>query len=154
MCLSTAVARPCSAESRRSNVVSSARRLLVTLILTIAAIVGTAANKRAPERFRVRLDTTRVIIVIDCVREWAPLGADRFYTLVTSGYYDDSAFFRVVEGKWAQFGISGKPDVAREWRARTIPDDPFLESNVRGTVAFAFAVKDGRTTQVFVNLVD
>jgi cyclophilin family peptidyl-prolyl cis-trans isomerase len=135
-------------------VVSSARRLLVTLILTIAAIVGTAADERAPERFRVRLDTTRGLIVIDCVREWAPLGADRFYTLVTSGYYDDSAFFRVVEGKWAQFGISGKPDVAREWRARTIPDDPFRESNVRGTVAFAFAVKDGRTTQVFVNLVD
>ena len=44
--------------------------------------------------------------------------------------------------------------VAREWRARTIPDDPFRESNVRGTVAFAFAVKNGRATQVFVNLVD
>ncbi|MGH9200787.1 MAG: peptidylprolyl isomerase, partial [Vicinamibacterales bacterium] len=39
-------------------------------------------------------------------------------------------------------------------RSRTIPDDPFRESNVRGTVAFAFAVKDGRTTQVFINLVD
>ena len=92
--------------------------------------------------------------MIQVTRAWAPLGADRFYTLVTSGYYDDSAFFRVVAGKWAQFGISGTPAVANAWRTRTIPDDPFRESNVRGTVAFAFAAKDGRTTQVFINLVD
>jgi cyclophilin family peptidyl-prolyl cis-trans isomerase len=80
---------------------------------------------------------------------------DRFYTLVTSGYYDDSALFRVVAGKWAQFGIAGTPAVAQAWRVRTIADDPFIgQSNVKGTVAFAFAVKDGRTTQVFFNLVD
>jgi cyclophilin family peptidyl-prolyl cis-trans isomerase len=132
----------------------AARPLLLALTLTIAGALPAAADERAPDRFRVRLDTTRGSIVIDCVREWAPLGADRFYTLVKSGYYDDSAFFRVVEGRWAQFGISGKPDLAREWRTRTIPDDPFRESNVRGTVAFAFAVNNGRTTQVFVNLVD
>jgi cyclophilin family peptidyl-prolyl cis-trans isomerase len=111
-------------------------------------------DERAPERFRVGLETTRGRIVIQCVREWAPHGADRFHTLVASGFYDDSAFFRVVAGKWAQFGISGRPDVARRWRARTIPDDPFHESNVRGTVAFAFAVAHGRSTQVFINLAD
>jgi cyclophilin family peptidyl-prolyl cis-trans isomerase len=131
-----------------------ARLLFVALVVMITTEQPALADQRAPDRFRVRLDTTRGPFVIDCVREWAPLGADRFYTLVKSGYYDDSAFFRVVEGKWAQFGISGKPEVAREWRARTIPDDPFREANVRGTVAFAFAVRDGRTTQVFINLVD
>jgi peptidyl-prolyl cis-trans isomerase A (cyclophilin A) len=113
------------------------------------------ADQRAPERFRVRLDTTRGAIVIDCTRAWAPLGADRFYTLVTSGYYDDAALFRVVKGKWAQFGIAGTPSVAQAWRARTIPDDPFVgQSNAKGTVAFAFATPNGRTTQVFFNLVD
>ncbi len=131
-----------------------ARILPFALALTLAAAPAALADERAPDHFRVRLETTKGPVVIDCVRAWAPLGADRFYTLVKSGYYDDSAFFRVVEGKWAQFGISGKPEVAREWRTRTIPDDPFRESNVRGTVAFAFAVKNGRTTQVFVNLVD
>src|SRR5205814_10470780 len=34
---------------------------------------------------------------------------------------------------------------------KTIPDDPFKASNVRGTVAFAFATANGRTTQVFFN---
>ena len=127
---------------------------VVVLALTLAGLAASAVDERAPEQFRVRLDTTKGLIVIACERAWAPLGADRFHTLVTSGYYDDSAFFRVVAGKWAQFGISGRPEVASAWRTRTIPDDPFRQSNTRGTVAFAFAEKNGRTTQVFINLVD
>lgn len=134
------------------NVTRSAIAVVTALALCAAVFLG--AEERAPERFRVRFETTKGAFVIECTRAWAPLGADRFYTLVTSGYYDDSAFFRVVEGKWTQFGIAGKPEVANAWRARTIPDDPFRESNVKGTVAFAFAVKNGRTTQVFINVVD
>jgi cyclophilin family peptidyl-prolyl cis-trans isomerase len=111
-------------------------------------------NRRAPERFRVRLDTTRGAIVIGVHRAWAPNGADRFFNLVAGGYYDDSRFFRVIAGKWAQFGINGNPKVSAAWRDRTIPDDPRVETNVRGTVAFAFAVPNGRTTQVFINLQD
>jgi cyclophilin family peptidyl-prolyl cis-trans isomerase len=53
-----------------------------------------------------------------------------------------------------QFGIHGDPEVSSAWRTRTFSDDPFRESNVRGTVAFAFAVPGGRTTQIFVNLQD
>jgi peptidyl-prolyl cis-trans isomerase A (cyclophilin A) len=133
------------------------RASLVTgcLLAVAGAVWSGTADERAPERFRIRLDTTRGAIVIDCTRAWAPLGADRFYTLVTSGYYDDSALFRVVKGKWAQFGIAGTPSVAQAWRTRAIADDPFVgQSNVKGTVAFAFAAKNGRTTQVFFNLVD
>jgi peptidyl-prolyl cis-trans isomerase A (cyclophilin A) len=129
--------------------------IATSLALVASASWTAAADERAPERFRVRLDTTRGAIVIDCTRAWAPRGADRFYTLVTSGYYDDAAFFRVVKGKWAQFGIAGTPALAQAWRGRSIPDDPFVgQSNVKGTVAFAFASANGRTTQVFFNLVD
>src|SRR5213075_2139876 len=74
--------------------------------------------------------------------------------LVTTGYYDDSAIFRIRPKTWAQFGINGKPEVAKAWREKTIPDDPFKESNVRGTVFFAWAVANGRTTQVVINLKD
>src|SRR5204862_7164905 len=69
-------------------------------------------------------------------------------------YFDDSRFFRVVKGQWAQFGINGDPSVSTRWRRRTIPDDPPKQSNVRGTVTFAFAVPNGRTTQVYVALKD
>ena len=135
-------------------------RVIVPLLLFAAFALPTPARlerqdpSRAPERFAVRLDTTKGGIVIDCVRAWAPHGADRFYALVQARYFDDSAFFRVIAGRWAQFGINGDPDVSTAWRERTIPDDPFRESNVRGTVAFAFAVPNGRTTQVFINLAD
>ncbi|MGD9902502.1 MAG: peptidylprolyl isomerase [Vicinamibacterales bacterium] len=129
---------------------------LAWLAVAVAGLVAAQpVDRRAPDRFRVRLDTTRGAIVIDCTRAWAPRGVDRFYTLVTAGYYDDTALFRVVRGKWAQFGINGTPAVAQAWRGRTIADDPFVgQSNVKGTVAFAFATPHGRTTQVFFNLVD
>ena len=93
---------------------------------------------------------------IECMRAWAPLGADRFYELVTSGYYDDAAIFRIRPKTWAQFGINGDPKVSQAWRPRTIADDPFQPAhpNVRGTVFFAWAVPNGRTTQVVINLRD
>jgi len=111
-------------------------------------------NRRAPERFNVRLETSKGVILIEVHRDWAPNGADHFYNLVRAGYYDQVRFHRVIEGRWAQFGINGDPKVSSVWRARTIPDDPRRESNVRGTVAYAFAVANGRTTQVFINLRD
>ncbi len=112
------------------------------------------AQVAAPSVFQVRLETTKGAIVIEVHRDWAPNGAGRFYQLVTSRYYDGNRFFRVVAGRWAQFGINGDPTVAKAWRERAIPDDPRRQSNVRGTVAFAFAVPNGRTTQVYIALTD
>jgi peptidyl-prolyl cis-trans isomerase A (cyclophilin A) len=111
-------------------------------------------NRRAPEAFQVRLETSKGLIVIEVQRAWSPHGADRFYNLVRAGYYDQVRFHRIRQGHWAQFGINGDPQVAQVWRTRTIPDDPRRLSNQRGTLAFAFAVPNGRTTQVFINLRD
>ena len=124
------------------------------VVVLVTSTLSASGITPAPERFLVRLETTRGAVVIECIRDWAPHGADRFYELVTTGYYDDAAIFRIRPKTWAQFGIAGDPKVAQAWRTRTIPDDPFRESNVRGTVAFAWAVAHGRTTQVFINLRD
>jgi peptidyl-prolyl cis-trans isomerase A (cyclophilin A) len=113
-----------------------------------------AAPVAAPAEFRVRLDTTKGAIVIAVHRAWAPHGADRFHDLVTSRYFDNSRFFRVVKGQWAQFGIAGDPAVATRWQTRTIPDDPPGQTNTRGRVAFAFKDPGGRTTQVYISLRD
>src|SRR6185436_9959342 len=126
--------------------------LIVTMAVALAQ--SPADDVRAPDRFRVRLETTKGIVVLQAERALAPRGADRFYTLVRARYFDDSRLFRVVPGRWAQFGIAGDPKVASAWRARTFADDPPKAPNIQGAVAFAFAEKDGRTTQVFVNLVD
>lgn len=130
---------------------------LRTMPLEQSGTAGTSGTlSRAPEHFVVRLDTTKGAILIECVRAWAPHGADRFYELVTSGYYDDAALFRIRPKTWVQFGIAGNPKLAQAWRLKTIPDDPFqaAHANVRGTVFFAWAVPHGRTTQVVINLRD
>jgi len=121
------------------------------------AIIGSVRlqpDAAAPSQFRVRLDTTKGAIVVEVRRDWSPHGADRFHALVRAGYYDGNRFFRVVSGQWAQFGINGDPAIATAWRTRTIPDDPPKQSNVRGTVTFAFAVPNGRATQVYIALTD
>ena len=109
---------------------------------------------RAPDRVTIRLDTSAGTIDIDVLRAWAPRGADRFVALARHGYYDGNRFFRVRPGRWVQFGVNGDPAIAKAWRSQTFPDDPFVQSNTRGTVAFAFAVSNGRTAQVFVNTSD
>jgi peptidyl-prolyl cis-trans isomerase A (cyclophilin A) len=112
------------------------------------------ATGRAPDRFRVRFDTTKGPFVIEVTRKWAPRGADRFYNLVCAGYYDDVAFFRVIEGFMVQFGIGGDPRVNAAWQAARIPDDPVAQSNRRGMVTYAMAGPDTRTTQLFINFRD
>ena len=130
-------------------------RSTIWISLLLLAIAQPRTQPSAPDQFKVRLDTTKGAIVIDVHRDWAPHGVDRFYELVTSGYYDNAAVFRIRKGTWAQFGIAADPTVAQAWRTKTIPDDPFKGvSNTRGTIAYAFKDPNGRTTQVFINLKD
>ena len=108
----------------------------------------------APAIFQARFETSKGVMLLEFHRDWSPLGVDHFYYLARSGYYDGNRFFRVVKDRWAQFGINGDPAQSKYWRARTIPDEPRKVSNTRGTVAFAFAIPNGRTTQIFINLRD
>jgi cyclophilin family peptidyl-prolyl cis-trans isomerase len=128
-------------------------RSVVGVLVAVGLLTGVTPGA-APRDYRVRLDTTKGAIVIAVHREWAPHGADRFHQLVVSRYFDDSRFFRVVKGQWAQFGIAGDPATATTWRTRTIADDPPGQSNVRGRVAFAFKDPGGRTTQIYISLRD
>jgi cyclophilin family peptidyl-prolyl cis-trans isomerase len=111
-------------------------------------------EEQAPAAYRVRFETTKGNFVVQVTRAWAPLGADRFYNLVKNGFYTDASFFRVVPGFVVQFGISARPDVSAAWKDATIPDDPVTQSNSRGTLTFATAGPNTRTTQIFINLAD
>src|SRR5262249_45052632 len=99
-----------------------------------------------------KMATTKGDFTIEVNRDWAPVGADRFYNLVKLGYFTDVAFFRVVKGFMVQFGIHGDPAVARQWESATIKDDPTgKKSNTRGMVTLPTAGPDMRTTQIFIN---
>lgn len=108
----------------------------------------------SPARFQARFRTSCGSFTVDVRREWAPRGADRFYDLVSDGFFDDARFFRVIEGFMAQFGIAGSPAVSARWGEARIGDDPVVASNTRGRVSFASAGPDTRTTQLFINFGD
>ena len=111
-------------------------------------------NEAGPESFRVRFETTKGPFVIEAHRNWAPIGVDRLWNLVRAGFFDDSRFYRVRAGYIVQFGIPGKPAIANVWRDLAMPDDPVLQSNKRGFVAYAMTGPNTRTTQIYINLVD
>ncbi len=109
------------------------------------------AVEKAPATFKVKFATTKGDFTLEVHRDWAPLGADRFYNLVKAGFFTDIAFFRVIDGFMAQFGIHGDPAVAAAWRGARIQDDPVKESNEKGYISYAMAGPNTRTTQFFIN---
>lgn len=111
-------------------------------------------HTEAPDSFRVAVATSEGDLTLFVKREWAPVGVDRFHTLVTNDFYDDIRVHRVVPGRVAQFGLHGDGLVNSAWREEYLVDDPRVLSNERGTLAFAKGGANDRTTQVFINLDD
>jgi peptidyl-prolyl cis-trans isomerase A (cyclophilin A) len=109
---------------------------------------------KAPENFKVKFVTTHGDFTVEVHRDWSPLGADRFYNLVKNKFFTDTAFFRYVPGFIVQFGIHAKPEIAKVWENANINDDPIKpgNSNKKGTVVFATAGANTRTTQFFINV--
>jgi peptidyl-prolyl cis-trans isomerase A (cyclophilin A) len=104
----------------------------------------------APETYSVRIESTKGPFILEVKRALAPRGADRFYHLVQSGFYDNSRFFRAVAGRFVQFGIAGDPAIAEIWRHASFPDDKESASNARGWFAFAMTGPGARTTQIYI----
>ena len=109
---------------------------------------------KAPETFNARFETSAGAFTVQVTRAWAPGGADRFYNLVKNGFFDGTRFFRVVPGFVVQFGLSGDPAISARWHLASIPDDPVQQHNTRGTITFATAGPNTRTTQLFINFAD
>jgi peptidyl-prolyl cis-trans isomerase A (cyclophilin A) len=142
-------------------------RLATALALAVALMAPSMAaaqaslknpaslNEKAPATYKVRLDTTAGPVVIEVHRDWAPLGADRFYNLVKNGFYDNVRFFRVIPGFMAQGGMNGDPAIQKLWGRNNFPDDPVKQSNKRGFVTFAKTqAPNSRSTQFFINYRD
>ena len=152
---------------RSSLVIAAATAVLVGLAMTSAPVLAGQATRgkpalmnpadlkeQAPATFKANFETSAGAFVVEVHRDWAPLGADRFYNLVKRGFYDGVRFFRVLPGFMAQFGVNGDPSISNVWRAARIADDPVKQGNKRGTITFATAGPGTRTTQLFINLVD
>lgn len=106
----------------------------------------------APDSFTVVLATSQGEVEIRVRSAWAPIGAGRLHYLASHGFFTGARFFRVLPGFIAQFGLSGMPAVDAAWDGRPITDDPVRTGNRRGTLTFATAGPNTRTTQLFINL--
>jgi peptidyl-prolyl cis-trans isomerase A (cyclophilin A) len=153
-------------------VASVLKEILMTRLMTALALAAAVAmpssasaqaslknpaslNEKAPATYKVRLDTSAGPVVIEVHRDWAPLGADRFYNLVKNGFYDGVRFFRVISGFMAQGGMHGDPAIQKLWGRNNFNDDPVKQSNKRGFVTFAkTAAPNSRSTQIFINYAD
>jgi peptidyl-prolyl cis-trans isomerase A (cyclophilin A) len=118
-------------------------------------VAAQITDEQAPATFRARFETSQGPFIIEVHRDWAPIGADRFYTLVKRGFYNDARFFRVLSGFMAQFGLSGDPARQGEYAAANLIDEPAKQSNLRGFVTFAKeSSPHTRYTMVFINYKD
>ena len=146
--------------------ISNVLKLRLTLLAALAAIVCLAAACAdrspksatvagpAPDSFRVAFETTRGTFVVEAVRAWAPIGADRFYQLAEEHFFDENRFFRVVPGFVAQFGLNDDRKANERWDAMKLTDDSVRQSNTRGTIVFTNSGPNSRSHQMFVNLAD
>ncbi len=163
------MARPSSSSSRSISRLSARGVLAAAVVLSAGGLSACVADgaqncgalcnpssltEQAPATFQAAFDTSKGRFVVAVHREWAPVGADRFYNLVKNGFFDDVRFFRVIGGQLAQFGMHGDPKVQAAWRDAEVPDDPVRHGNVRGTLSFASRGPNTRTTQLFLNLRD
>ncbi|MEZ6063300.1 MAG: peptidylprolyl isomerase [Planctomycetaceae bacterium] len=129
--------------------------LLTFSIIAAEPAIAQDSGDKAPETFKVLFETSQGNFTVEVQRKWAPIGADRFHELVKQGFFNEARFFRVVPNFMVQFGINGDPAVQKDWRDKSIKDDPVVASNQRGFITFAKTnAPNSRTTQLFINFKD
>ena len=108
----------------------------------------------APDTFQAVCVTTKGEFTIEAIRDWSPLGVDRLYQLITSGFYTNNCIFRVQPEYVVQFGISNNSEANYFWEKRPIPDEPVMGHNLKGIISYARDGKNSRTAQLFINKKD
>ncbi len=132
---------------------------ILLLALCIAAsgqIVPDSAylKTKAPDRFKATFETTKGPFTVEFIREWSPLGVDRVYQLLATGFYTNNSLFRVQKEYVVQFGICDNRSVNSFWDKHPIADEPVKAQNLKGTVSYARDGPKTRTAQLFINKKD
>jgi peptidyl-prolyl cis-trans isomerase A (cyclophilin A) len=108
----------------------------------------------APDTFQAVFVTTKGDFTVEAYREWSPLGVDRLYQLITSGFYNNNCIFRVQPEYVVQFGISDHTETNYFWDKRPVEDEPVTGHNLKGVISYARDGAKTRTAQLFINMKD
>lgn len=128
---------------------------LLAVTISQAQLVKTDAavlKLKCPDTARAEFITTKGNFTVEVYRHWSPLGADRFYQLIKSGYYNNTIIFRVVKNYLVQFGVSEDKQKNIFWQGKNLKDEPVVGSNTEGTLCFSRGAPGTRKTSIFVNL--
>jgi len=106
----------------------------------------------APAKFKARFETTKGNFEIEATRQWSPLAVDRLYQLIRTGFYNNIALYRVIPKFVAQFGTNNDTLLNASWIKYKVPDEPVVRLNDSGSVAFARAGANTRSTDIYINL--
>ncbi|MCW3087371.1 MAG: peptidylprolyl isomerase [Sediminibacterium sp.] len=128
--------------------------LLVTAASMAQLPDTTILAVRAPETFQAEFNTSKGSFIIEAYRNWSPLGVDRLYQLIKTGFYDNTLLFRVEPKYVIQFGLNDNVNLNKFWGARKIADEPLQTQNLAGVISYARGGQNDRTTQLFINTVD
>ena len=129
--------------------------LLLFILIGNAQVIKTDASVlklKAPDTFKAEFETTRGNFTVEVYRNWSPLGADRFYQLIKTGYYNNTIVFRVVKDYLVQFGVSEDRPKNIFWQGKNLKDEPVVGSNTDSTICFSRGAPNTRKTSVFINL--
>lgn len=133
----------------------------IFLLLLMVSVTASAQEpnisilkRKAPESFQVLFKTTKGEFILEAYRRWSPIGVDRLYQLVITGYYNSTAFFRVEPNYLVQFGIADDIEKNVFWDTKKLKDEPVLQLHKKGIVAFVRGKANSRTTQLFINMKD
>jgi len=112
-------------------------------------------------------ETTKGPLSILVHDKWAPLGAERFLTMVNDQYFSSRvAMMRCLKNFICQFGIAGKPELNKKYPSfqddpNWLPEGPAHMENEFGTkrfakgyLAYAGGGKNSRSNQLIVALDD
>ncbi|MBK8089846.1 MAG: peptidylprolyl isomerase [Chitinophagaceae bacterium] len=129
--------------------------LLLFILIGNAQVIKTDASVlkiKAPDTFKAEFVTTKGNFTVEVYRNWSPLGADRFYQLIKTGYYNNTIVFRVVKDYLVQFGVSEDRPKNIFWQGKNLKDEPVVGSNTDSTICFSRGAPNTRKTSVFINL--
>mmetsp|Transcript_6137 Transcript_6137/g.13630 ORF Transcript_6137/g.13630 Transcript_6137/m.13630 type:complete len:257 (-) Transcript_6137:142-912(-) len=141
------------AASRRAQLLSVAGAALSTQAVESASAKDAPLVDPFDIEFEVNLggDTQeKASFTVRLYPEWAPIGVLQMKELVARNWFDQAGIFRVVPNFICQFGLPAIP----QRRLPNMRDDPVKVSNKRGTLTFATAGPNTRTSQLFFNFKD
>jgi peptidyl-prolyl cis-trans isomerase A (cyclophilin A) len=131
-------------------------RLWVIALAIITVCASSSLSAQEVDRsIEVSFKTSKGDFVVELYQEKAPVTVKNFVSYVTSGYYDNTIFHRVVADFLVQGGGFNKGMLAKQPKEAIVNESLNGLKNQRGMLGMARKkLPDSATSQFYVNLVD